>query len=179
MLKAIAIIAILLVAGIAGVLVFALTKPDTFRVERSLAVKAPAGAIYPQVADFHRWTGWSPYENRDPAMKRSFGGPAEGKGATYAWDGNNNVGAGRMEILEANGPSKVRIKLDFERPFEGHNTAEFTFVPQGDGTLVTWAMYGPAPFMSKIMQVFINMDSMIGKDFEAGLASLKKLTEKH
>ncbi|TFV35449.1 polyketide cyclase [Bradyrhizobium frederickii] len=179
MLKAIAIIAILLVAGIAGVLVFALTKPDTFRVERSLAVKAPAGAIYPQVADFHRWTGWSPYENRDPAMKRSFGGPSEGKGATYAWDGNNNVGAGRMEILEANGPSKVRIKLDFERPFEGHNTAEFTFVPQGDATLVTWAMYGPAPFMSKIMQVFINMDSMIGKDFEAGLASLKKLTEKH
>ena len=178
MLKAIAIIAIVLAVGIAGVLVFALTKPDTFRVERSLAVKAPAGAIYPQVADFHRWTGWSPYENRDPAMKRSFGGSEEGKGATYAWDGNNNVGAGRMEILEANGPSKLRIKLDFERPFEGHNTAEFTFVPQGDATLVTWAMYGPAPFMSKIMQVFINMDSMIGKDFEAGLVSLKKLAEK-
>jgi K+-transporting ATPase KdpF subunit len=179
MLKAIAIIAILLVAGLAGVLVFALTKPDTLRVERSLAVKAPAGAIYLEVADFRRWTGWSPYENRDPAMKRSFGGPAEGKGATYAWDGNNNVGAGRMEILEANGPSKLRIKLDFERPFEGHNIAEFTFVPQGDATLVTWAMYGPAPFISKIMQVFINMDSMIGKDFEAGLASLKQLTEKH
>ncbi|QOZ79438.1 polyketide cyclase [Bradyrhizobium sp. CCBAU 53351] len=178
MLKAIAIIAIVLAVGIAGVLVFALTKPDTFRVERSLAVKAPAGAIYPQVADFHRWTDWSPYENRDPAMKRSFGGSKEGKGATYAWDGNNNVGAGRMEILEANGPSKLRIKLDFERPFEGHNTAEFTFVPQGDATLVTWAMYGPAPFMSKIMQVFINMDSMIGQDFEAGLVSLKKLAEK-
>ncbi|MCS3762384.1 SRPBCC family protein [Bradyrhizobium centrosematis] len=178
MLKAIAIIAIVLAVGIAGVLVSALTKPDTFRVERSLAVKAPAGAIYPQVADFHRWIGWSPYENRDPAMKRSFGGSEEGKGATYAWDGNNNVGAGRMEILEANGPSKLRIKLDFERPFEGHNTAEFTFVPQGDATLVTWAMYGPAPLMSKIMQVFINMDSMIGKDFEAGLVSLKKLAEK-
>jgi K+-transporting ATPase KdpF subunit len=178
MLKAIAIIAILLAAGIVGVLVFALTKPDTFRVERSLAVKAPANAIYPQVADFHRWTGWSPYENRDPAMKRTFGGTPQGKGATYAWDGDNNVGAGHMEILEANGPSKLRIKLDFERPFEGHNTAEFTFVPQGDATLVTWAMYGPAPFMSKLMQVFMNMDSMIGKDFEAGLASLKKLTEK-
>lgn len=178
MLKAIAIIAILLVAGLAGVLAFALTKPDTFRVERSLAVNAPAGAIYQQVADFHRWTGWSPYETRDPAMKRSFGGLAEGEGATYAWDGNNKVGAGRMEILEANGPSRLRIKLDFERPLEGHNTAEFTFVPQGDATLVTWAMYGPAPFLSKIMQVFINMDSMIGKDFEAGLASLRKLTEK-
>ncbi|MBR0970305.1 MULTISPECIES: SRPBCC family protein [Bradyrhizobium] len=178
MLKAIAIIAILLAAGIVSVLVFALTKPDTFRVERSLAVKAPANAIYPLVADFHRWTAWSPYEGRDPAMKRSFGGTAEGKGATYAWDGNNNVGSGHMEILEASASSRLRIKLDFERPFEGHNTAEFTFVPQGDATLVTWAMSGPAPILSKVMQVFINMDTMIGKDFEAGLASLKKLTEK-
>ncbi|MCK1423869.1 SRPBCC family protein [Bradyrhizobium sp. 180] len=178
MLKAIAVIAIVLAAGIAAVLVFALTKPDTFRVERTLTVKAPADAIYPQVADFHRWTAWSPYESRDPAMRRTFGGAAEGKGATYAWDGNNNVGAGHMEILEANAPLRLRIKLDFERPFEGHNSAEFTFVPQGDATLITWAMYGPAPFLSKLMQVFINMDSMIGKDFEVGLVSLKKLTEK-
>ncbi|OAF18976.1 SRPBCC family protein [Bradyrhizobium neotropicale] len=178
MLKAVAIFAVVIAVGLAAVLALALTKPDTFRVERRLAVKAPAEAIYPLVADFHRWTGWSPYEGRDPAMKRTFGGTAQGKGATYAWDGNNNVGAGHMEILEADVPSKVRIKLDFERPFEGHNTAEFTFVPQGDATLVTWAMYGPAPFMSKIMQVFVNVDSMIGKDFEAGLASLKKLTEK-
>ena len=178
MLKALAIIAIVLAAGAAGVLVFALTKPDTFRVERSLAVKAPADAIYPQVADFHRWTGWSPYEARDPAMKRTFGGTAEGKGATYAWDGNNNVGAGHMEILEANGPSKLRIKLDFERPFEGHNTAEFTMLPQGDGTHVTWLMHGPANFMSKLVQVFINLDNMIGRDFESGLANLKAITEK-
>jgi Polyketide cyclase / dehydrase and lipid transport len=178
MLKAIAIIALVLAVGIVAVLAFAFTKPDSFRVERSLKVKAPADAIYPQVADFRRWTGWSPYENRDPAMKRTYGGAAQGKGATYAWDGNNNVGAGHMEILEASTPSKLRIKLDFERPFEGHNTAEFTFVPQGDATQVTWAMDGPAPFMSKVMQVFINMDNMIGKDFEAGLASLKKLSEK-
>ncbi|WP_431205114.1 SRPBCC family protein [Bradyrhizobium betae] len=178
MLKAIAIIALVLAVGIVAVLAFAFTKPDSFRVERSLRVKAPADAIYPQVADFRRWTGWSPYEKRDPAMKRTYGGAAQGKGATYAWDGNNNVGAGHMEILEASTPSKLRIKLDFERPFEGHNTAEFTFVPQGDATQVTWAMDGPAPFMSKVMQVFINMDNMIGKDFEAGLASLKKLSEK-
>ena len=178
MLKAVAIIAIVLAVGIAGVLGFAMTKPDTFRVERSLALKAPADAIFPLVADFHFWTGWSPYEERDPAMKRTYGGTAAGKGATYAWDGNNNVGAGHMEILEANASSKLRIKLDFERPLEGHNTAEFTFVPQGDATLVRWAMYGPAPFMSKVMQVFVNMDRMIGKDFETGLASLKKLTEK-
>jgi len=178
MLKAVAIIAVVLAIGIAGVLVVALTKPDMFRVERSLALKAPAEAVYPLVADFHFWTNWSPYEGRDPAMKRIYGGTAAGKGATYAWDGNNNVGAGHMEILEANASSKLRIKLDFERPFEGHNTAEFTFVPQGDATLVTWAMYGPASFMSKVMQVFVNMDNMIGKDFEAGLASLRKLTEK-
>lgn len=178
MLKAVAIVTIVLAVGIAAVLAIALTKPDTFRVERALAVKAPAAAIYPLIADFHRWTSWSPFEGRDPDMKRSFDGPAQGKGATYAWDGNKDIGAGRMEILEASVPSKVRIKLDFERPFEGHNIAEFTFVPQGDATLVTWAMYGPAPFMSKLMQVFINMDGMIGKDFEAGLANLKKLTEK-
>lgn len=178
MLKAITIIAVVLAVGIVVVLALAATKPDSFRVERSLAVKAPADVIYPLIANFHFWTGWSPYEGRDPAMKRTFGGTDQGKGATYAWDGNNNVGAGRMEILEANTPSKIRIKLDFERPFEGHNTAEFTFAPQGDATLVTWAMYGPAPFMSKLMQVFMNFDNMIGKDFEAGLASLKKLTEK-
>jgi hypothetical protein len=178
MLKAVAIFAVVIAVAIAVVLAIALTKPDTFRVERALALKAPAAAVYPLIADFHRWTSWSPYEGRDPDMKRSFGGSAQGQGATYAWDGNKDIGAGRMEILEASVPSKLRIKLDFERPFEGHNTAEFTIVPQGDATLVTWAMYGPAPFISKLMQVFINMDSMIGKDFEAGLADLKKLTEK-
>lgn len=176
--KFIVIIAAVLALGIAGIVAFAATKPDTFRVERRLAVRAPAGALYPLIVDFHLWQTWSPYETRDPAMKRTFGGAAQGKGATYAWDGNNNVGAGQMEILDAEAPSRVRIKLDFERPFEGHNVAEFTMMPQGDATLVTWAMYGPAPFLSKLMQVFINMDTMIGKDFEAGLASLKKLTEK-
>jgi hypothetical protein len=178
MLKAVAIIAIILAVAIAGVLVFAATKPDNFRVERALTVKAPADAIYPLIANFHLWMTWSPYEGRDPDMKRSFGGAATGKGATYAWDGNKDIGAGHMEILDASSPSKVRIKLDFERPFEGHNTAEFTMAPQGDATLVTWAMYGPAPFISKLMQVFINFDNMIGKDFETGLANLKKLTEK-
>lgn len=177
MLKAIAIVAILIAVGLSAVLVLASTKPDTVRVERSLAVNAPASAIYPLIADFHRWTAWSPYEQRDPAMKRTFGGAAQGKGATYAWDGNGNVGAGKMEILEANPSSAIRIKLDFERPFEARNVAEFTFVTQGGSTLVTWAMQCPAPLLSKVMQVFIDMDRMIGKDFEAGLASLKRVTE--
>ena len=116
---------------------------------------------------------WSPYENKDPAMKRTYGGAESGKGATYAWDGDKNVGSGRMEILEASAPQKIVIKLDFFTPFEGHNTAEFTMLPQGDGTHVTWVMYGPANFMSKLIQVFMNLDNMIGKDFEAGLANLK------
>jgi polyketide cyclase/dehydrase/lipid transport protein len=178
MLKATAIIAVVIAVGIAAVLVLAATKPDKFRVERALAVKAPAEAVYPLIADFHRWTNWSPYEGRDPNMKRTFGGAERGQGATYAWDGNKDIGAGRMEILEADTPSKIRIKLDFERPFEGHNTAEFTMVPQGDATLVTWTMYGPAPFISKMMQVFMNFDNMIGREFEVGLINLKKLAEK-
>ena len=105
-------------------------------------------------------------------------GADSGKGAVYAWDGNNNVGSGRMEILEASVPSKIVIKLDFFKPFEGHNTAEFTMLPQGDATMLTWTMLGPRVFMSKLMQVFMNLDHMIGRDFEAGLANLKKLTEK-
>ena len=111
-------------------------------------------------------------------MKRSYSGTASGKGAVYAWEGNNNVGSGRMEILDASAPSKIVIKLDFFTPFEGRNTAEFTMLPQGDATNVTWLMHGPLPFMGKIMHVFINMDRMVGKDFEIGLANLKRLAEK-
>jgi hypothetical protein len=111
-------------------------------------------------------------------MQRGYSGETSGKGAVYTWNGNKNVGSGRMEILEASSPSKIVIKLDFFAPFEGHNTAEFTMLPQGDATSVTWLMHGPAPLMSKIMQVFINLDNMIGKDFEVGLANLKRLTEK-
>jgi hypothetical protein len=114
-------------------------------------------------------------------MKRSYSGPASGKGAIYGWEGNKNVGSGRMEILDASAPSKLVIKLDFFAPFEGHNTAEFTMLPQGDATNVTtnvtWLMHGPAPFMNKMMQVFMNLDHMIGKDFEVGLANLKRITE--
>jgi hypothetical protein len=115
-------------------------------------------------------------------MKRSYSGAASGRGAVYAWDGNKNVGSGRMEIIEASTPSKIVIKLDFLKPFEAHNTAEFTMLPHGDAsnatTNITWLMHGPASFMSKVMQVFMNMDKMIGKDFETGLANLKKATEK-
>ena len=178
MLEVIAIIAIILAVAVAAVLAIAATKPGTLRVERAIRIKAPPETIFPLISDFHQWLKWSPYENKDPAMKRSYEGAERGKGAVYAWDGDKNVGSGRMEILESTAPSKIVIKLDFFTPFEGHNTAEFTMLPQGDATHVTWLMYGPANFMSKLMQVFMNLDRMIGRDFEAGLANLKTLTEK-
>src|SRR6266566_4653119 len=169
MLEIIAIIAIVLVVAIAIILILAATKPDRFSFQRATTVKAPPERIFLLINDFHQWGTWSPYENKDPAMKRTFSGAASGNGAVYAWDGNNNVGSGRMEILDASAPSKIVIKLDFFKPFEGHNTAEFTMLPQGDATTLTWRMHGPAPFMSRLMQVFMNLDRMIGKDFEVGL----------
>jgi uncharacterized protein YndB with AHSA1/START domain len=182
MFEIIAIIAIVLAIAIAIVLILAATKPGTFSVRRATTVKAPPEKIFSLINDFHQWGTWSPYENKDPAMKRSYSGAESGKGAVYAWDGNNNVGSGRMEILDTSTPTKIVIKLDFFKPFEGHNTAEFTMLPQGDATNVTtnvtWLMHGPAPFMSKVMQVFMNIDNMVGKDFEIGLANLKRLTEK-
>jgi uncharacterized protein YndB with AHSA1/START domain len=174
----IAIIVIAIVLAVVVVLILALAKPDTLRVRRATTIKAPPEKIFSLINDFHQWGNWSPYEHKDPAMKRNYSGAASGKGAVYGWEGNRNVGSGRMEILDAAAPSKIVIKLDFFTPFEGHNTAEFTMLPQGDATNVTWLMHGPAPFMSKVMQVFINMDNMIGKDFEIGLANLKNITEK-
>jgi hypothetical protein len=174
----IAIIAVVLAIAIAVVLILAASKPATFSVARAIDVKAPPEKIFALINDFHQWVSWSPYENKDPAMKRSYSGAESGKGAVYGWEGNGNVGAGRMEILEESVPSKILIKLDFFKPFEGHNTAEFTMLPQGGATHLSWVMRGPAPFISKLMQVFMNLDHMIGKDFEIGLANLKKLTEK-
>lgn len=178
MFEIIAIVAVVLAVAIAAVLVLAATKPNTLRVQRAISIKAPAERIFPLINDFHQWITWSPYENKDPAMKRTFSGADTGKGAVYAWDGNKNVGSGRMEILDTSVSSKIVIKLDFFKPFEGHNTAEFTMLPQGDVTNLMWTMTGPAVLMTKVMQVFINMDHMIGRDFEVGLANLKKLVEK-
>src|SRR4030081_1347256 len=147
MFEIIAIIAIVIAIAIAIVLILAATKPDTFSVERATTVKAPPEKIFSLINDFHQWGTWSPYETKDPAMKRSYSGADSGQGAVYGWEGNKNVGSGRMEILDAQAPSKIVIKLDFFAPFEGHNTAEFTMLPQGDGTNVTWSMQGPPPFI--------------------------------
>lgn len=163
---------------IAGILILAATKPDNFSVQRSASIKAPPEKVFALINDFQRWGAWSPWEKKDPAMKRTFSGAAEGQGSAYAWEGNGEVGSGRMEIMESTPASKIAIKLDFLKPFEAHNIAEFELAPQGEATTVTWTMHGPAPFVSKLMQVFFNMDRMIGKDFETGLANMKAAAEK-
>ena len=170
-------IAIAVAVLLGALLIYAATQPDTFRIQRAATIKAPPERIFAVLNDFLRWESWSPWEKKDPAMKRTFSAVTSGKGAVYAWEGNRDVGQGRMEIAESVAPSKVAIKLDFVKPFEAHNIVEFTLEPKGDSTHVTWAMQGPMPYISKLITVFVNMDSMVGKDFEAGLANLKTNTE--
>jgi uncharacterized protein YndB with AHSA1/START domain len=178
MLKILGVVAAIVAVIAAGILIYAATKPDSFTVKRTASIKAPPDRLFALIDDLHGWAAWSPYEKKDPDMKRTFSGAPQGKGASYAWDGNKNVGTGRMEIIEATAPSKILIKLDFLKPFEGHNTAEFTMEPKGDNTTVTWAMYSPSSYVFKVMGIFMDMDKMIGNDFVAGLANLKAVAEK-
>jgi hypothetical protein len=172
------IIGIVIVVAIAGILIFASTQPDTFRIQRTLAMKASPAKIFPHVNDLQKMQVWSPWEKMDSNMKRTYTGPTSGQNAEYAWDGNKNVGAGKMKIIESIHPSKVTMSLDFLRPMEGHNVAEFSLVPRYDGmTDVTWAMSGPSPFLSKVICTFMNMDKMVGSQFEKGLAELKTIVE--
>lgn len=174
MLKIIAIIAVL----IAAVLIFAATRPDAFKVERAITIKAPPEKIFALINDFHQWEAWSPWEKIDPAVKRVYSGAASGQGAVYEWSGNNEVGQGRMEIIESSPPSKLVIKINFLKPFAAQNTVEFTLVPQGDSIRVTQAMFGPSPYISKLMGVFFSIEKMVGQKYEEGLSSLKAIAEK-
>jgi hypothetical protein len=169
-------IAIVIGALIVGVLIFAATKPDTFHFERSASISAPPDKIEPFLTDFHRWSAWSPWEKLDPSMKRSYSGADSGVGAVYAWEGNSEVGAGRMEILGVT-PTEVDIKLDFIAPMATSNTTKFVLTPSDNATTVRWVMDGPMPYMSKLMTVFVSMDSLLSKDFESGLQSLKAAAE--
>jgi uncharacterized protein YndB with AHSA1/START domain len=170
---ALAAIALLL----ALLLLYAATRPDHFRVTRSAVIKAPAARIFALINDLRAFNNWNPYEKKEPGLKGSYSGPASGVGAAYAWEGRK-VGSGRMEITAVDAPNKLTLRLDFLKPFKAQNSAEFTLLPQGDKlTVVTWAMHGPSPYLSKVIGVVIDMDRMIGKDFEAGLANLKALTE--
>ena len=171
-------IVVAVVVVVAVIVVLAAMKPDSFRVERSTTIAATPENIFPLISDFRRWPEWSPWEKKDPRMKKTLSGEPTGKGAVYAWRGDKNVGIGRMEIVGEAPPSRLAIALDFEKPFEAHNVVDFTLTPGAGATRVTWAMHGPANFVSKLMQVFMSFDRMIGKDFESGLASLKALAER-
>lgn len=158
------------------VLVLAVFKPDTFEVMRSVDVKAPPAKVYPLVADFRRWGQWSPYETMGP-MERRYSGAPSGIGARYDWQGDK-PGMGSMEIVRAEEPHRIELKLDFVKPIEAHNLVDFTFVPKGELTTVTWDMHGPLPYVFKIFHVIFDMDAMVGKDMETGLAALKVIVEK-
>ena len=169
---------IVIVVLIAAFLLFAASRPNGFRVERTTRIKAPPEKIFPLIDNFHDWVAWSPYEKIDPDLQRSYSGPGHGQGAVYEWQGNNKVGKGRMEITQSSPPAKIVIALHFMKPFEARNTAEFTMAPEGDATSVTWAMHGSSPFMAKVMCIFMSMDNMVGKQFEEGLANLKSVAER-
>ncbi len=170
-------VAIVLAALIVGVLVFATTQPDTFRVERAATIAAAPERIQPLIADLRRWSEWSPWEKLDPNMQRTYSGSESGVGSIYEWSGDGSVGAGRMEILAAT-PTEVDIQLDFIKPLETRNKAKFVLTPNSVSTRVLWSMEGPMPYVTKVMTVFVSMDTLLSKDFEQGLADLKAAAEK-
>lgn len=167
------IIAVIVVA----LLGYVHSRPDSFRLERSTLIQAPPETIFPLIDNFRNWNHWSPWDKVDPQMQRTYSGPDHGVGCSYAWNGNKNVGSGSMEITESIASSRILLKLDFKTPFEAHNMTEFTLVPEGAGTRVTWAMFGPQPFIAKLMGLVFNMEKMVGPQFEAGLATMKALAE--
>jgi uncharacterized protein YndB with AHSA1/START domain len=172
------LIIILVLAALFTFLFVVITKPNNFRMQRSITIKAPAAIVYSHIADFRKWKDWSPWEQLDPSMTRTFSGEASGVGAVYDWQSNGKAGQGRMTIRETAPAHRLLINLDFIKPFPATNSAEFLLQPSGDGTVVTWAMFGPSPFMSKLMGTLMNMDDLVGKDFERGLENLKRLSER-
>jgi hypothetical protein len=162
---------------VAAFLVFVATRPDTYTVTRSKVVPGPSGVAFAQVADFHNWGAWSPWEKMDPAMKKTFEGTPGAAGSTYAWDGEK-AGAGKMTLVEAKAGEQIKIRLDFTKPMESpNNEIVFGFKPSGNGTNVTWTMNGTNGFMGKMFGVFMDMDSMLGKDFEGGLNGLTTVAD--
>jgi len=159
------------------VIVIATRDPDC-RIQRSITINAPAAAAYALVSDFHQWGNWSPWEKVDPSMKRTFSDKASGTGATYYWIGNNEVGEGKMTMLQCDEPNKVVIQLDFIKPMTATNTATFTFDKQPDGTKVTWLMEGKKNFIAKAFSMVVNVDKMVGSQFETGLSAMKQAAEK-
>ena len=178
MLKTLGIVAAIFVVLIAGVLIYASTRPGTFSVQRSVNINAPPDKIFPLINSLRGFNSWDPFSKKDPAIRIVHSGPETGKGAKYEWEGNRQVGSGRVEITDTSAPSSVSMKLDMRTPMEAHNTVQFTLEPKGAMTTVTWAMKGPSPYIAKVMDVVSGMDRMVGVEFENGLANLKALAEK-
>ena len=170
-LLALAFIAVIFLIVITG-------RPDEFTVTRAASIAAPPEKIFPHVNDLHKWEAWSPWARLDPDAKNTFSGTDAGAGAAMAWDGNNKVGAGKMTITDSQTGALIRLRLDFRKPMQATNTAQFTFVPEGNQTIVTWNMAGKNNLMGKIMGLFMDCEKMCGRQFEKGLASLKSVTEK-
>jgi Polyketide cyclase / dehydrase and lipid transport len=160
-----------------GFAAFVATRPSEYRVARTTTVAAPASAVFAQVNDFHRWGAWNPWAKLDPAMKQAYEGAPAGPGAVYTWAGNKEVGEGRMTVTESRPNELVRINLEFLKPFAATSTAEFRFSPEGDRTAVTWSMVSQTNFVAKIVHLFVDMDTMIGGNFERGLADMKMVVE--
>ncbi|WP_137920213.1 SRPBCC family protein [Hydrogenophaga sp. 2FB] len=171
-------LALLIGAVIAVLLIYAATRPDAFHVERSTTIQAPPERLHPLINDLQRFNTWNPYNRKDPQMQGRYSGASAGPGAVYDFEGNKDVGKGRISVTATSAPSNVVMRLDMFEPFAGSNVVTFSLVPEGGATRVTWAMDGPSPFIARLIGVFMNMDQMIGRDFEAGLANLKALAEK-
>ena len=169
------LIAVALILAVLAVVVA--IQPADFRITRTTTIAAPPAAVFAQVNDFHKWEAWSPWAKLDPAMKAAYDGPVEGPGSIYTWTGNSAVGQGRMTITESHPGDLVRIRLEFLKPMTATNTAEFTFKPEASQTLVNWTMTGTNNFMGKAFNLFMNMDKMVGGDFEKGLAQMKSTVE--
>jgi len=168
---ALAVVAVVLLA-------YAATKPDTFRVQRTRGIDAPAERIFPLIANLKSMNTWNPFVEPDPAIKLTYSGPESGRGAAHTWSGNAKVGEGRIEITDVAPPSKIAMQLDMLKPMKARNAVEFTLRPNGSGTTVTWTMSGRQPFIGKLMTIFIDCDRMVGSQFEKGLANLKATAER-
>ena len=170
-------ILIVLAVIVVGFVAFVALRPSEYRVARTVTISAPAPAVFAQVNDFHRWDAWNPWAKMDPAMKQTYEGAPAGTGAVYTWTGNKEVGEGRMTLTESRPHELIRINLEFLKPFAATSTAEFTFKPEGSHTAVTWSMGGKVNFVAKVVHLFVDMDTMIGANFEKGLADMKSVVE--
>jgi hypothetical protein len=177
MLKILGLIALILAIGVVGLIAYAATQPDEFRLARSKSIMAPPEKIFPLISNLHRFNEWNPFAKQDPAINIIYSGPASGKGAAHEWESAGRTGKGRLEITDVSPLSQIDMKLDILKPIEGHNKIVFTLQPDGSATNVTWSMTGKTPFLGKVLHLFLSMDRMVGDEFEKGLADLKALAE--